>query len=149
MLVVVMIMFIWFCFMLFFFFSSRRRHTRCALVTGVQTCALPISMPPERGQSERYPSRNGCPTWPETVGMTVVDRGISSKTLDFGGCCEQFLHLRAVENWPALQRHPARLHLLQGPAPLACTRPACMLRGDIFPDEERIAREACRERVCQ
>src|SRR3546814_9277855 len=29
-----------FCFL--FFFSSRRRHTRCALVTGVQTCALPI-----------------------------------------------------------------------------------------------------------
>src|SRR3546814_5339060 len=28
------------CFI--FFFSSRRRHTRCALVTGVQTCALPI-----------------------------------------------------------------------------------------------------------
>src|SRR3546814_7862238 len=27
-----------------FFFSSRRRHTRCALVTGVQTCALPICM---------------------------------------------------------------------------------------------------------
>src|SRR3546814_5657655 len=27
----------------FLFFSSRRRHTRCALVTGVQTCALPIS----------------------------------------------------------------------------------------------------------
>src|SRR3546814_8527838 len=27
---------------LFFFFSSRRRHTICALVTGVQTCALPI-----------------------------------------------------------------------------------------------------------
>src|SRR3546814_1441229 len=35
------------CF--YFFFSSRRRHTRCALVTGVQTCALPISpaTPPE------------------------------------------------------------------------------------------------------
>src|SRR3546814_3589229 len=29
-------------FEMFFFFSSRRRHTRCALVTGVQTCALPI-----------------------------------------------------------------------------------------------------------
>src|SRR3546814_10489657 len=28
-----------------FFFSSRRRHTRCALVTGVQTCALPILIP--------------------------------------------------------------------------------------------------------
>src|SRR3546814_64714 len=31
-----------------FFFSSRRRHTRCALVTGVQTCALPISVPGEQ-----------------------------------------------------------------------------------------------------
>src|SRR3546814_4566158 len=29
-----------------FFFSSRRRHTRCALVTGVQTCALPILSEP-------------------------------------------------------------------------------------------------------
>src|SRR3546814_18415223 len=36
-------MFVLFCvFYVFFFFSSRRRHTRCALVTGVQTCALPI-----------------------------------------------------------------------------------------------------------
>src|SRR3546814_3373245 len=33
-------------FLLCFFFSSRRRHTRCALVTGVQTCALPISSSP-------------------------------------------------------------------------------------------------------
>src|SRR3546814_6751946 len=31
---------------IFFFFSSRRRHTRCALVTGVQTCALPICINP-------------------------------------------------------------------------------------------------------
>src|SRR3546814_6229005 len=31
-------------YLCFFFFSSRRRHTRCALVTGVQTCALPISV---------------------------------------------------------------------------------------------------------
>src|SRR3546814_7217489 len=30
------------CYLCSFFFSSRRRHTRCALVTGVQTCALPI-----------------------------------------------------------------------------------------------------------
>src|SRR3546814_1609841 len=28
---------------MYLFCSSRRRHTRCALVTGVQTCALPIS----------------------------------------------------------------------------------------------------------
>src|SRR3546814_6929910 len=31
-----------FIILVFFLFSSRRRHTRCALVTGVQTCALPI-----------------------------------------------------------------------------------------------------------
>src|SRR3546814_10073252 len=43
-----------------FFFSSRRRHTRCALVTGVQTCALPIcfvrsgqSYPEKRSAGER------------------------------------------------------------------------------------------------
>src|SRR3546814_16817378 len=36
-----MFCYVWFVFVVFFF-SSRRRHTRCALVTGVQTCALPI-----------------------------------------------------------------------------------------------------------
>src|SRR3546814_10751 len=30
------------CIACYFFFSSRRRHTSCAVVTGVQTCALPI-----------------------------------------------------------------------------------------------------------
>src|SRR3546814_16315567 len=35
------------CLICLFFFSSRRRHTRCALVTGVQTCALPISYRPQ------------------------------------------------------------------------------------------------------
>src|SRR3546814_16914630 len=55
-----------------FFFSSRRRHTRCAVVTGVQTCALPIS-PCEIGRHVRrvwrsrhslyLPSKPGvCPT---------------------------------------------------------------------------------------
>src|SRR3546814_8098809 len=34
-----------------FFFSSRRRHTRCALVTGVQTCALPIFIKPAVNQA--------------------------------------------------------------------------------------------------
>src|SRR3546814_7336530 len=34
------------CYSVFVLFSSRRRHTRCALVTGVQTCALPIYRAP-------------------------------------------------------------------------------------------------------
>src|SRR3546814_16905201 len=36
-----------------FFFSSRRRHTRCALVTGVQTCALPIFGGAQFGEIDR------------------------------------------------------------------------------------------------
>src|SRR3546814_10781258 len=38
-----------------FFFSSRRRHTRCALVTGVQTCALPISIFHQRYSTNTFP----------------------------------------------------------------------------------------------
>src|SRR3546814_3287629 len=47
-----------------FFFSSRRRHTRCALVTGVQTCALPIcSQSPDR-RSSRGAGRRSFPCRP-------------------------------------------------------------------------------------
>src|SRR3546814_9760861 len=51
-------------FGIFFFFSSRRRHTRCALVTGVQTCALPICYAspdparPQIGAAPRVDSEN-------------------------------------------------------------------------------------------
>src|SRR3546814_956509 len=49
-------------------FSSRSRHTRCALLTGVQTCALPISGQ-ERYVFQRTPSsvdvRDNRPTDPE------------------------------------------------------------------------------------
>src|SRR3546814_7392137 len=41
--------------MCFFFVSSRRRHTRCALVTGVQTCALPICV--DKSQASAFPIR--------------------------------------------------------------------------------------------
>src|SRR3546814_10614635 len=55
--------------MYIFFVSSRRRHTRCALVTGVQTCALPTSArrrAPGAGRRSRYhrhprPPREGGP----------------------------------------------------------------------------------------
>src|SRR3546814_16725073 len=54
-----------------FFFSSRRRHTRCALVTGVQTCALPIC--PE-GDDD-----NGC--CPKGKSGSSVGRGILGSVL--------------------------------------------------------------------
>src|SRR3546814_279454 len=50
------------CYVCFFFFSSRRRHTRCALVTGVQTCALPISP-----VARPFRTIAGCPTRPSAV----------------------------------------------------------------------------------
>src|SRR3546814_8387035 len=45
------------------FFSSRRRHTRCALVTGVQTCALPIWPPPRRRARPGGPARRRQRPW--------------------------------------------------------------------------------------
>src|SRR3546814_7324112 len=42
-------------------FTSKRRHTRCALVTGVQTCALPIS-------NVRYLQDHGVRIWNECAG---------------------------------------------------------------------------------
>src|SRR3546814_1909306 len=59
------------CFFSFcFFFSSRRRHTRCALVTGVQTCALPI--------------------WPEG-GERQGAGALLGQRHDVGGACEAVL----------------------------------------------------------
>src|SRR5210317_1060458 len=50
----------------FFFFSSRRRHTRFLNVTGVQTCALPISGTCVAGPMRRLASRSG--PWRATTG---------------------------------------------------------------------------------
>src|SRR3546814_10712487 len=64
----------------FCFFSSRRRHTRCALVTGVQTCALPISREVFCRQPARQPGSRG----PELVageGGTSRDSGTGSQRL--------------------------------------------------------------------
>src|SRR3546814_1017620 len=43
----------------FFIFSSRRRHTICALVTGVQTCALPISKATGDNTKRKRPAQTG------------------------------------------------------------------------------------------
>src|SRR3546814_19685985 len=60
-----------------FFFSSRRRHTRCALVTGVQTCALPISLPQIAiGEiSKDCPCQRACiPRRHQETGASIHDR---------------------------------------------------------------------------
>src|SRR3546814_10328762 len=60
-----------------FFFSSRRRHTRCALVTGVQTCALPISTSSQSTDAfslENALAAGGMPSIPSAV----LDNGAAS-----------------------------------------------------------------------
>src|SRR3546814_5363000 len=56
-----------------FFISSRRRHTRCALVTGVQTCALPIW---------RYQPGDRLPTHRVLAQQAGVAIGTVTKALD-------------------------------------------------------------------
>src|SRR3546814_6332907 len=51
-----------------FLFSSRRRHTRCALVTGVQTCALPICAHGRRRAGAHRHSRARAPGRPRLAG---------------------------------------------------------------------------------
>src|SRR3546814_3896582 len=76
------------CFLLFvalmrsFFFSSRRRHTICALVTGVHTCALPISVNFGTGQERLEAAQYGASVSAtfhvlrnsKTAALTVQDR---------------------------------------------------------------------------
>src|SRR3546814_11749345 len=72
---------------LVFFFSSRRRHTRCALVTGVQTCALPIwKLGPAQPRGTTWNGDGGCvicsqsrqENFSRTVWMTFHWRGTTS-----------------------------------------------------------------------
>src|SRR3546814_11366799 len=56
-----------------FFFSSRRRHTRCALVTGVQTCALPISLRAESISRENGLALRRQKKGPESFRVRVAD----------------------------------------------------------------------------
>src|SRR3546814_1327533 len=62
------------CLCLLFFFSSRRRHTRCALVTGVQTCALPIFTNPAT-----LPHEYCNPTLPITPSLSTALAGAQDK----------------------------------------------------------------------
>src|SRR3546814_20919619 len=80
-----------------FFFSSRRRHTRCALVTGVQTCALPIFIIPRA--APRSPSGADLPALTE-VGNRAVDEIAVSRRTGFWA--------RAASAGSALHRTPDR-----------------------------------------
>src|SRR3546814_8758956 len=63
-----------------FFFSSRRRHTRCALVTGVQTCALPIS---EDLAMIKHAGRRHTVDGPDRVAIRCAAKGHRNQDLLF------------------------------------------------------------------
>src|SRR3546814_9604522 len=80
-----------------FCFSSRRRHTRCALVTGVQTCALPISLHgtvgilcrhalSRRGINSRW-ARSKSPAW-QLADASETERRLVTLE-DFPSCSSQ------------------------------------------------------------
>src|SRR3546814_10365404 len=67
---------------LVFFFSSRRRHTRCALVTGVQTCALPICSLVYRWRRELGVTRLTTP--PKLLAVEVAEDAPAADPLPCG-----------------------------------------------------------------
>src|SRR3546814_7329622 len=77
---------VYFCFL-----SSRRRHTRCALVTGVQTCALPIFCRPA---SFRTPGAPAAPAWAQANSR----RAAAARRSGTGGCgsCRHLLCVAAL-----------------------------------------------------
>src|SRR3546814_7407098 len=85
------------------FFSSRRRHTRCALVTGVQTCARPILIESdtpgvEIGKVEPLMGHRGSPSTelffrdcrvPVEQRMSEGDLNASLFSMSFSRCCNE------------------------------------------------------------
>src|SRR3546814_14808818 len=126
--------------MFVFFFSSRRRHTRCALVTGVQTCALPIC--PGRGTHYGVTISKYGEEGPEVVatsGLSIDDyRAIRDlvdpvfTTLNFQG---KIGPPRSID----LERAPEWKHRLAGD-PFDELSPA---------SAKEIGRASCRDRVGQ
>src|SRR3546814_9643503 len=86
-----------------FFFSSRRRHTRCALGTGVQTCALPISAVEGTAAAPEFKAAMGAlqdvqgvlRESPETQAEYV--QGLRAKLTEGGGTPEDQARIDQVE----------------------------------------------------
>src|SRR3546814_20078140 len=64
-----------------FFFSSRRRHTRCALVTGVQTCALPICISKTAAAANSTRTTRWPPTTSPGCGANLASRTCANSWL--------------------------------------------------------------------
>src|SRR3546814_8871299 len=122
-----------------FFLSSRRRHTRCALVTGVQTCALPIyPLPDHPEQEDRRAQARG-----EKERLQSAEPGDRSddvqQILDFETA--PGFHLGGVTPDAHLDPHAHRHDNYD--------RKTRGHTEDDRPEPESIGRASCRESVCQ
>src|SRR3546814_11367266 len=127
----------------YFFCSSRRRHTRCALVTGVQTCALPICLD--------YPTE-----WKAADPVTLAELGIS-KVITISSTYDHRI-IQGAESGLFLKRVEELLLGADGVydevfRALEVPYDAVLWRRDVNPiDREKamhIGGASCRERVCQ
>src|SRR3546814_10100162 len=115
-----------------FFFASRRRHTSCALVTGVQTCALPISLthlltvPVDIIKIDKsFVARLA----PGDASMAIVE-GLLQIARD--------LEIRVIAEGIETDYQAQQLSAL-----------GCHLGQGYLYSEAEIGRASCRERVCQ
>src|SRR3546814_12853625 len=93
-----------------FFFSSRRRHTRCALVTGVQTCALTICLPASRNCWLRY----GCASRAKGLRLrtSLLRHDAAEAAGNQGGGIDQYTWESDATGGGEITRFPHRVEFL-------------------------------------
>src|SRR3546814_15005764 len=111
-----------------FFLSSRRRHTRCALVTGVQTCALPIYGSNWRLQD--YIKRGGYEALRKILSSGMKPEDVIAEVKASG------LRGRGGAGFPTGLKWSFMPRAFPGQKYLVC-------------NSDEIGRASCRERVCQ
>src|SRR3546814_4610253 len=95
-----------------FFFSSRRRHTRCALVTGVQTCALPICCAALSGFGGRVKPPRISNTMPSPPKVRTMRSSDSCSQPSSDGCCVRTLNLNRQKSGTRSEEHTSELQSL-------------------------------------
>src|SRR3546814_18742948 len=103
-----------------FFFSSSRRHTRCALVTGVQTCALPIYV--------------------RLLAETVTDDELTDTTLPLENLLWRLFNedeVRVTESQPLSRGCRCTIEHIRD------------VMARVQESDRKIGRASCRESVCQ
>src|SRR3546814_16236013 len=124
--------------MLVLFFSSRRRHTSCALVTGVQTCALPIFASQEAHRAVGRVAQSGAAPV-DRLGRLLHRLGVGQQFLAGGGQYEAVRQAVEQEGAGGLLQ---RLNAASGPR---ASSTACQAPGGRRAEERRVGKEGVRQ----